>query len=220
MRDLGDGLWVHEEPLGIAAVQAGRRMAVVRLRDGGLLVHSPASLTDTLRADLDALGPVRFVVAPSAVHGHLAMAGYARAYPDAELHGGPGLDVRRKDLVFAGLLGSVPDPRWADDLDQAAALGHRLVTEIVFLHRASRSLLIGDLAVTVTPRNLAERLWAGPGDHLRLPRPYRLDVRDRRQARAALDRILAWDFDRVVTGHGPMLESGGREALRRAYAFL
>ena len=220
MRDLGDGLWIHEEPLGVAIVQAGRRMAVVRLGDGGLLVHSPATLTPALRAELDALGPVRFVVAPSAVHGHLAMGGYARAYPAAELHGGPGLDARRKDLVFAGVLGSAPDPRWADDLDQAAALGHRLLTEIVFLHRPSRSLLIGDLGVTLRPRNLAERLWAGPGDHLRPARPYRLDIRDRRQARAALDRILTWDFDRVVTGHGPMVERGGREALRAAYAFL
>jgi len=220
MRDLGDGLWVHEEPLAIAVVEAGRRMAVVRLADGSLLVHSPATLTPALRAELDALGPVRFVVAPSAVHGHLAMGDYARAYPDAELHGGPGLDVRRKDLVFNGVLGSAPDPRWAGDLDQAAALGHRLVTEIVFLHRASRSLLIGDLAVTVRPSNLAERLWAGPGDHLRTPRPYRLDIRDRRQARAALDRILTWDFDRVVTGHGPIVERGGRDALRGAYAFL
>ena len=30
-----------------------------------------------------------------------------------------------------------PDPRWSEDLDQASVLGHRFVTEIVFLHRLS-----------------------------------------------------------------------------------
>lgn len=215
MREIGDGLWVHEEPLSIGGVGAGRRMSVVRLGDGGLLVHSPTP-RDAVRHELDALGPVRFAVAPSAFHGNLSLGDYA----EAELFGGPGLDVRRKDLVFSGVLGSTPDPRWAAELDQAAALGHRLLTEIVFLHRASRSLIVGDLAMAVTPTNLAERLWAGEGSHLRPARPYRLDIRHRRQARAAVDRILDWDFDRVVTGHGAIVETGGRDALRAAYAFL
>lgn len=215
MREVGDGLWVHEEPLSIMGARAGRRMSVVRLEDGGLLVHSPTPRA-AVRDELDALGPVRFAVAASAIHGHLSLGDYA----EAELWAAPGLDVRRKDLVFAGVLGSVPDPRWAGVLDQAAAMGHRLLTEIVFLHKPSRSLLIGDLAVNVEPGNLSERLWAGPGGRLRPARPYRLDIRDRRQARAAIDRILEWDFDRIVVGHGDVIETGGREALRSAYAFL
>jgi hypothetical protein len=45
-------------------------------------------------------------------------------------------------------------------------------------------------------------------------------VRDRRATREALDRVLAWDFDRVTVTHGEVLESGGHEALRRAWAWL
>ena len=40
------------------------------------------------------------------------------------------------------------------------------------------------------------------------------------QARRSLDRILAWDFDRVVVAHGDVLERGGRELLREGYAWL
>jgi hypothetical protein len=48
----------------------------------------------------------------------------------------------------------------------------------------------------------------------------RLLVRDRAAARRSLERILAWDFERVVVAHGAVLESGGREALRAAYTWL
>ena len=48
-------------------------MAVIRLADGGLLIHSPARLSSELRAALDRLGEVRFVVPTSELHGHLYM---------------------------------------------------------------------------------------------------------------------------------------------------
>jgi hypothetical protein len=221
VRELGDGLWLHAEPFVSFGIPFGRLMVVARLPDGGLWIHSPAKLLPDLRARLDALGEVRFVVAPNAVHGHADMGDYREAYPGVELHAGPGLDVRRKDLVIDRLLGDVPDPRWSEVLDQASMLGHRLATEIEFLHRPSRTLITGDLVVNLPgPLPRAQQLWFGGEGGLFPPRLVRMDLRDRRQARASLDRILAWDFDRIVPGHGEVLESGGREALRRAYAFL
>ena len=53
--------------------------------------------------------------------------------------------------------------------------------------------------------------------------PSKLDpllIRDRAAARASLEQILAWDFDRVVVAHGDVLETGGREALRSGYHWL
>ena len=37
---------------------------------------------------------------------------------------------------------------------------------------------------------------------------------------AAMEKILAWDFDRVIVCHGEVLETGGREALREGYRWL
>jgi hypothetical protein len=51
-------------------------------------------------------------------------------------------------------------------------------------------------------------------------RMLRSSFRDRKALRASIDRILAWDFDRVVVTHGEVLERGGRKALREAYAWL
>jgi glyoxylase-like metal-dependent hydrolase (beta-lactamase superfamily II) len=53
--------------------------------------------------------------------------------------------------------------------------------------------------------------------------PSRFDpllIRDRAAARLSLERILAWDFDRVILAHGDVVERGGRAALREGYAWL
>jgi hypothetical protein len=217
---------VVETPLRFLGIEVGRRMTVVRLggENGGLWVHSPAPLTESLRVWLDSVGEPRFVVAASAIHGHRFMEQYREAYRGVELFAAPGLDRRRKDLAFDGLLGSVADPRWSDHLDQALFLGH-LVPEVLFLHRASRTLIVGDLLVNERRPTapLATRLaWRLEGTYgsLDVPRTLRITTRNRRAARHALERIRAWDFDRIVVGHGEILETGGRAEFERAMSWL
>lgn len=50
--------------------------------------------------------------------------------------------------------------------------------------------------------------------------PERLMIRDRGVARRQADRILAWDFEKIVLAHGHLVERDGREVVRRAYAWL
>jgi Domain of unknown function (DUF4336) len=215
LRELAPGLWVAEAPHRYF-VEMGRRMTVVRLGDGGLWLHSPLPPTNELRA----LGEVRFVVAASNLHGHLSMGDYE----GAQLFAAPGLAVERPDLSFAGELGDEPDERWAADLDQAVFRGSATLDEVIFLHRGSRSLIVGDSCFNIGPdAQFLTRLWAwGPRLRPRAgPTPaFRLAVRDKAAARAALDRILEWDFDRLIVGHGDVIERGGKEAFRRAWERL
>ena len=221
LQPAGEGLWVVEAPLRFLGAQVGRRMAVVRLRSGALLLHSPTPLGAELREELDGLGPVRFVVPASWLHGHLFMEQYAAAYPEAELFAAPGLRRRRPDLEFAGDLSDQPDPRWSADLDQTAFRGPRFPPEIVFLHRASRSLIVGDLVWNVTRRMPPlPRLWAGWREGVRPTPAFRVAIRDRAAARESLERMLEWEFERIVIGHGEMVESDGLEALAAAYRRL
>jgi hypothetical protein len=69
------------------------RMAVIRLSDGSLFVWSPVALSTALRAAVDALGPVRHLVSPNALH-HLFLAEWTSAYPEARLYASPPI-VRR-----------------------------------------------------------------------------------------------------------------------------
>lgn len=221
--ELGENLWVVDRPQRFYGLEVGTRMTVIRLGGGSLLLHSPVSLDAELRRELDALGPVRFVVAPNRVH-HLHAGEVAEAYPESRLWIGPGLERKRPDLVHVGVLDDQAPDEWKDEVDQVFFRGRPYENEVVFFHRASRTLILCDLAFNFGPRSpLPTRLL------MRLLRSYgrfgpsTLDpwlIRDRRAARQSLEKILAWDFDRVVVAHGDVLESGGRRALREGYAWL
>ena len=221
--ELARNIWIAERPQRFYGLEVGTRMTVVRLADGNLLLHSPVVLDPELRRELDSIGRVCFTVAPNRVH-HLHAGEVAEAYPEARLWVAPGLERKRPDLQFVGVLGDEAPAEWKEEVDQVFFRGRPYENEVVFFHRASRTLIMCDLAFNFGPR-------AAPPTRLlmRLLRSYgrfgpsKLDpllIRDRRAARQSLERILAWDFDRVVVAHGDVLESGGREALRQGYAWL
>ena len=220
---LADDLWVRDQPLRFYGVAVGTRMTVVRLADGGLWLHSPVRPTPELRAAVDAIGPVRWLVAPNRWH-HLYVGDWQAAYPQAAAYGGPRLPKKRPDLALAGVLDDDAPAGWAGQIDQIARRGAPAMSEVVFLHRKSRSLIVSDTAHNFgdgTP--MGTRLFftlLGGWRGFRTTAADRLVTRDRDRARASLERVLAWDFDRIVVCHGAVLESGGKEALRRAYDWL
>jgi hypothetical protein len=224
LRSLAPEIWVAEAPLRWLGIEVGRRMTVIRLMNSELLVHSPAELTPDLRQALADLGKVRFVVPASRFHGHLFMDQYREAYPQVELFAAPGLEKRRRDLSFQGVLGNDADPRWSKDIDQVLFPGSRFLSEIEFLHRPSGSLILGDLCMNLGPdRPLLSRAFMrldGVYRQFAMPRTIRLTVRNKSAARLSVERMLEWEFDRVVVGHGEVVESGGREALAEALGWL
>lgn len=222
--ELAPDLFVLSEPLDFHGLEIGRKMIVVRLPDGDLFVNSPAELTSGRVEALNDLGRVRYVTPSSKLHGHLHMEDYRRAFPDAELFAAPGLDRRRADLAFDGLLGSAPDPRWADVIDQEAFLGNRWLTEIEFLHRPSGTLILGDVCYNLGPgtplgTRLVARLAGMCGD-LSVPLDFRYTVKNRAAARRSVDRILDWEFERVVVGHGRIAERDAKRRVREAFDWL
>ncbi len=222
LSEIAPELWIVEQPLRYLGFEVGRRMAVVRLAGGGLLVHSPTSLSTELRAALDQLGEVRFVIPASELHGHLYMEQYRDAYPRVKLFAAPGLERKRKDLHFDALLSGVPEPEWRDDLDQVAFEGWRRLNEIEFFHSKTRTLITGDLSCNFG--RLVTRLVAQGRMRQRLGPPTECRIlgilRDRGAVRRSLERILEWDFERVLLGHGEIIHTGGRDAFEEGFARL
>jgi len=223
LRELAKEIWVADRPQRFYGLEVGTRMTVIRLADGSLLLHSPIELDADLRRELDALGRVRFAVAPNRVH-HLYAGKVADAYPESRLWIGPGLERKRPDLVYVSVLGDDAPVEWSGQVDQTFFRGRPYENEVVFFHRASRTLMLCDLAFNFGPRAAAPTRLL-----MKLMRSYgrfgpsKLDlllIRDRSAARQSLERILGWDFDRVVVAHGDVLESGGHEALREGYSWL
>jgi hypothetical protein len=219
---VADDLWTLARPLRFWGVETGSRMTVVRLERGGLFVHSPLALDAALKVEIDALGPVEAVVAPSLFH-HLSVDQWQAAYPRAVFGCCPGLDKKRPDLRWDRVLGDRSEPEWAGELDQVFFAARTMENETVFHHRASRTMICADVVFNLAAH--PDRMTRVVAFLLGNRRPgatwlEHLMMRDRAGARAQIDRMLAWHADRILLAHGRCIETGGEAVLRRAYAWL
>ena len=90
-------------------------------------------------------------------------------------------------------------------------------------HRKSRTLLCADAIFNLASHDSPLTRFVGVLMGGRAPGATWLErilIRDRRAAREQIDRMLAWDFDRIVLAHGDIIETGGRDVLRNAYAWV
>ena len=220
---LAPELWELDAPLTVLGMALGHRMTVARLANGALWLHSPVAWSPELADALEKLGPVAHVVAPNCVH-DTYLEGWFAACPQARFHGAKGFSKYRPDLKFTDTLGDALHPAWASVFDQHILRGIPRLNEVAFLHRASRTLILTDLAFNLGPDQpwLSRVLLRLNGCYCKFgpSRLVRSVIKDRAALRTSLDRVLAWDFDRVVISHGQNLETGGKETLREAFAFL
>ncbi len=228
-------LWIVDGPIiGMAwlgtTMPFTTRMAVVRLGDGSLWVWSPIRLTEGLRAEIDGLGPVAHLVSPNKLH-YAHIPAWSAAWPDALRWASPGVRDRARsqgiDVAFDRELGETPADEWAADLDQTIFRGSSFLPEVVFLHRASATLILADLIENFEPAKVASRWrWlmqlAGATDpDGKMPVDLRMTyLFGRKAARASLQRLLAWQPRRLILAHGRWYDRDATDELRRSFRWL
>jgi hypothetical protein len=82
LEKLGRNLYTVTGKLAMPLGETTRRMTVARLANGDVLLYSPIALAEPEMQQLDALGPVRYLVAPRGNH-RLDLKGYQARYPMA-----------------------------------------------------------------------------------------------------------------------------------------
>ncbi|MBL8558452.1 MAG: DUF4336 domain-containing protein [Hyphomonadaceae bacterium] len=226
LEPFGENIWIAAGgEASVAGFRYPTRMAVLRLADGGIFAWSPIALTDALKSHIDALGPVRFIVTPTALH-DLALPAWRAAYPEAVLYAAPGSRARCKTVSFDSDLGEDAPSAWGGQIDQVPVRGNAIATEIVFFHRASGTALFADLLQNFPPgwfrgwRGVVARLDGMVGVEARVPQKFRVAFTDRRAARESLARIFAWPVQNVIMAHGDPVRGDGAAYLRRAFAWL
>lgn len=228
LEPLGEGLFVVNGPVvRDMGIPFTTRMSVVRLSSGEVWVSSPVAVPFEVLADIRKLGPVRYLV--SATPRHFWRLGlWHRLFPDAELWSSAitPVTLKRGSLPLTGILGEQMLPQWGPDLAQVLIRGSGWLNEVAFFHAPSRTLIVEDIIQIHRPRpgrpvrNALIKLGgvAAPGGGV--ARDIRLTFRDRDAARASVEKILHWDFDKVVIAHGPVVTSGARETVENAFAWL
>ena len=142
------------------------------------------------------------------------------------MHGAPGLAAKRPDLAFDATLdaAAAASPAWGDDIDQLAIEGAPRLNESVFLHRPSRTLLVTDLVFNLArPQGWAARLafsLMGISGRVAQGPEWRLLTRDKQAARQSVERLLTWDFDRLVPAHGEVVPTGAVTLLEQATTWM
>lgn len=212
-------LWTAERTMSLLGMPFRTRMTVVRLACGELWVHSPIDVDDALRAEIDALGPVRHVVAPNKWH-HLFVNTFRSRYPDACIHVAPGLPEKDVRLRYDAILDDEPSPHWRGEFDQVLVRGNPLRNEVVFFHRPTRTLIVADLLECFhDDAPLPIRLFAKmSGLYERVGPPPDLRLAHRGALRDSIERIAAWDFVRIVLAHGEIVEQDARVVFEDAMA--
>lgn len=222
LRAITQDIWCVDTKQAIAGgVELPARMIVIRL-DDGLWLHSPVAMTDALAAELDALGPVRHLVAPNCFH-HLHMGPASERWPEAKVHAPPGLRSKRPDLRIDVELRDAEQP-WGAAFEQIEIAGVPELGELVFLHRPSATLIVCDLVFNVHEAAFMAKLvlrMVGVWQRLAQSKLWRRITKDRAAAARSVERMLALEFERVIPSHGRIAEGPDvRERMREGLGWM
>jgi len=232
----GERLFTAEMDLTVSRllnVVVPARMTLVQLPHDEILVHSPINLQRIQLSSVEALGKVKHIIAPNSTH-HLFAQQWKQQFPEARLYATAALAKKRSDVKWDVLIpastGSEPSEPLTDlfrsggaadtastqsDVEVLPIRGMPFLSEVALFHRISRTLILTDLAFNFKPgdQSALTHLYlklAGGYQECCVTHPFRLMIKDKPAFKQSLDRILLWDFDRVIMAHGDVVETDGK----------
>lgn len=221
MKSLAENLWMLVYPLPLLGADLRRTVTVIRLSSGELVIHSTGPFSADDAAAIRAVGRPAWLLDAMLRHDTFAAQGRA-AFPGIPFLAPVGFS----EIVKFPTEPLVPAPAaWGEEVEILRLAGVPGMEEHAVFHRPSRTLIVADLFFNF---GVGAPLWTrflmlgavgfkhDPG----MARSMRLTARDKPALKRSLDAMMAWDFDRVIVGHGDVIETGGKrraaEALRRA----
>ena len=187
-------------------------------------------MSEPLRSEVEALGPVAHLVAPNWIH-YAYVQDWANLWPEARTWAAPGVAERAAKHGVPGdfeqTLRQEPPPDWAGEIDQMIVRGSDIHREAVFFHCASRTLILTDLIENFERENLpwwmrlVTPLVGVVDPDGRMPRDMRLTFRKGRDLlRADVERMIGWNPEAVILAHGRWYVQDGVKELRRAFRWV
>lgn len=221
LQPICENIWHTQYAFKTAGLPMSSRMTIVRLSDGALWVHSPVAMDDAMQAQIEALGPVRYVVAPSKTH-HLFAKKFAQRFPGAQLYGPPGLAEKRPDIPNLITLRSDEKYPWEPELQFHLFEGIPFLNETVWHHAPTQTLVITDLCQQwLNNKAFTTGLYntlVGVQGKFAVPRSVSwFMVKDKAAAARSAGRILEWPVDRIVMCHDSVIETNAYAQLVQAF---
>ncbi|SHI70838.1 protein of unknown function [Shimia gijangensis] len=232
LKPIGPDIWIVDGPaIRFYGMPFSTRMTVVRLANGDIWLHSPTVFDRALADQIQALGPVRHLIAPNWIH-YAHIADWQAAFPDTVAWAAPGVEERAETRkiemqIDYDLKLDKSEKPWRAEIKQMVVQGSRIHHEAVFFHVASRTLILTDLIENFERENLPwwMRLFAGPARIMdpdgQMPRDMRMTFRGNMpKLRAAVERMIGWQPERIILAHGRWYNTDAEAELRRAFRFV
>lgn len=216
MKQLGENLWIKGYPLSVLGTRHGRNVTVIRLSSGQLVIHSMAPFPNADIEGILALGEPGWLVESMLLHDTYAREGRDR-FPDVPFLGPPGFS----EIVKFPTEPLFPPPlEWQGEIEVVPIRGAPKLEEQAVIHLPSRTLILADLIFNFPAdesgwNRFFHRHIAGFKRYPGMSRIFRLFIKDKDAFRASIDELLAKDFDRIVVGHGNVIETDGKALLVR-----
>lgn len=183
---------------------------------GATVLISPGSRLQP--AQLQSLGKVTDIVAPSFLHaGGVPQA--VKIYPQARLWGPPGLEQHKPQVAWTHAL-TEESWEYADQLPAIPLEGMSSVHEVLFVHKASRSLIVSDFCFNLIGAHgigawLILHLF-GTYQRFAVSKFFMKYIKDKAAFERSLERVLTYNFDKIIVGHGEIVASDAPTRLRAA----
>jgi hypothetical protein len=227
-RYCGRSFRVFDDGRSKASVAVYYPVTVVRLGNGDLFIHSPIAFEPALADRLQAMGTVRHLVSPNQFH-YAHIGEWSRAFPGAIAWASPRARKRARsrgiDVRFDRDIGVEPPEEWRAEIDQTAVPGG-IFGEIVFFHKESKTLILADTIINLEldkirqPWRFAAKLTGMYYPRGQIFFGMRLPLLlQKRKTRAAVQRMLSWQPERIILSHGRWFDSNASETLERTFGW-
>jgi hypothetical protein len=142
-------------------VAVGNRATAIRLHDGRILLLNPVPLEPTVQATLTALGGVHLIA--SDLGHHLFVKSYLEVWPEARTIGVPGLDKKRKDVIWDFICGDWtrggPEDHFGFTEDFETVTFDGFITYCVaWYHKPTKTLIQSDLMMNLPCTEVSREL--------------------------------------------------------------
>ncbi|MDA1191641.1 MAG: hypothetical protein O3A46_08170 [Candidatus Poribacteria bacterium] len=214
-----DGVWTNLEPFEFLGAKFDRMMGVIRLDDDSLFIYGPNRLPSELKDVLAATGEVSCFMVPSLFHDNHAN-DWCAAYPDAKVIAPPGLALEcPEERIVRNATDALPD-----DLIAVTVEGMPKVHETVVYDELNKTLFVADLMFNLADapgrtrwdKRFYKLAGFGSGGELAVSRLFRFLTKDKVAFRRSCDRILEFEIERLVVGHGAVVTVDAYEKVRDA----
>ncbi|PIL29221.1 hypothetical protein GSI_09270 [Ganoderma sinense ZZ0214-1] len=198
---------------------------------------SPFSVMNIFPAKLRELGPVKWIIGADRFH-HMFLADFKKEYPDAKVIAVDAAKMKKEvagvGLKFDGVLcvstqawgADPPNTKYGfeDDIEHCYFSGF-LNKDVAFLHKDSRTLIQADFLFNFPAHEQYSLAGGTPFFSWSSWNPLSWTNRktvwwlghDKEAMRRDVKTVANWDFDRIISCHGDVIETGGKKAWTEAY---